>query len=372
MSSEVVRSVPRTSAGQAWREVGLLWVASRVFFEGVALIVVTVHGRVPDDRPGFAGILHHWDSNWFSAVLLHGYFGPSYVDAGTAPARPAFFPGYPLAGRALAWLAGGGQVTSGSAVVALWFVPFVASLVAALFLYRLAAQRFDVAVARWSAGLLLFGPVSVFLVASYSEALYLAFAVGAWWALTRRNHLVAGLLGAGASFTRVNGGFLAVALLVGYVAQQRAAGRRPRPGALAALTTSFVGVAGYLAWLWATTGHATAWFDAQSGRFAHRAVWPWTAAVNQLKQPVVDATWDHKLQSTLEIVAVLGLLAALVVLVRTREWPAAVYLALSLVPFLTNSTYQSLARNSITLFPVTVLAAVVVVRSRDDDGSSSP
>ncbi len=361
MATPAATAVGHRAGG--WREVALLWLLSRLLFEGLALLTVAVAGPAKDREPGFFGLLHHWDSNWFDAIMRAGYFSPSYVDTTTPGARAAFFPGYPLTARGVGWLLGGGDVTTGSGRLALWLVPFVASFVAALFLYRTVEPRFGTAVARWSTGLLLFGPYAVFLAASYSEALFLAFAIGAWWALVNRHPVLAGVLAAGASWSRINGAFLAIALVVLYLQQQRADGKGIRVGDLAGLGISFAGIAGYLGWLWATTGQATFWLHAQAGRFAHQAVWPWVSLYHALKLPVADPRLEYKIQYSAELLAAAVLLAAVIAFVRTREWAAATYVTLSVVSLVTNISYQSLARNSITLFPVLVLAAVIVVRS---------
>ena len=347
-----------------WRDVALLWLLSRVFLEGLALVAVAVGGPARDREPGFFGLLHHWDSNWFDAIMRAGYFGSSSVDSADYGARAAFFPGYPLVARAAAWITGGGDITTGSGRFALWVVPFVASFVAAAFLYHAVLPRFGRAIALWSTGLLLFGPYAVFLAASYSEALFLAFAIGAWWAMARRNPLLAGVLAAGASWVRINGAFLAVALVVLYVQQQRAAGERIRPAALAGLSLSFAGVAGYLGWLWATTGSATFWLHAQSERFGRQGTWPWTALINAIKLPIVDHRFDYRTQRVAELLAAVVLVASVVVFLRVREWAATTYVVLSLVSLVTNVSYLSLARNSLVVFPVFVLGGVLVVRSR--------
>lgn len=346
------------------RDVVLLWLLSHMFFEVVALVAVAVAGPARNREPGFFGLLHHWDSGWFDVIMRDGYFGPNPVDAAHPGARAAFFPGYPLTARAIGWLTGGGELTTTSGRFALWLVPLLASFVAAMFLYRTVEPRFGTAVARWSTAILLFGPYAVFLSASYSESLYLAFAIGAWWALTRNHPVLAGVLAAGASWSRINGAFLAVALVVLYLQQQRAAGARVQVRALAGLLLSFAGVAAYLGWLWARTGQATFWLKAQSEGFAHQAVWPWISLLHALKLPITDGRFAYRVQHSAELVTAALLVVAIVVFVRAREWAATVYVTLSIVSLVTNISYQSLARNGITLFPVLVLAAVVVVRSR--------
>jgi len=58
------------------------------------------------------------------------------------------------------------------------------------------------------------------------------------------------------------------------------------------------------------------------------------------------------------------ILTAILVWIRRRDWPPAVYVGLTLIALITSFTFVSLGRNSLTLFPLTVLAAVTVRRSR--------
>ena len=69
--------------------------------------------------------------------------------------------------------------------------------------------------ARWSVVALAFFPTSFFLGAVYTESLFLAFALGAWWAArVRRDLVLAGLLAAGAAVTRNVGVLLIVPLML--------------------------------------------------------------------------------------------------------------------------------------------------------------
>jgi hypothetical protein len=57
----------------------------------------------------------------------------------------------------------------------MWLVNTVASVTAAVLLWRLVEQRHPPGVARWATVLLLTGPYAVFLVANYSESAFLEF-----------------------------------------------------------------------------------------------------------------------------------------------------------------------------------------------------
>ncbi len=361
--SASVESAPDERVGRRRLiDVVVIWLVSRIVFEAIAVIVAAVHGRASKSQPGFDGLLFNWDSGWFNCILTSGYSGSSCSNP--VGARPSFFPGYPLLGRGIAWVFGGGTVSQSSATFALWLIPFLASFGAAYAIYGLAADRYGRATARWAAALLLLGPYGVFLAASYSEALFLVFGISAWWAATRRQYLLAGLLGAAASFTRVNGVFLALGLLVLYFEQQRRAGRPIRIRELLSLAVSLAGAAAFLIWLWAVRGKPDTWLTAQDKYFGRKGSLPWVTLRHQLADLHNDHRLDYRIQELLELVFAVLLVLLAYLLLRRREWGAATFTVLSLLSLMTSTNYLSLARNSITVFPAVLVAAEAIVRSR--------
>ncbi|HEY5229278.1 MAG TPA: hypothetical protein VIJ11_00115, partial [Galbitalea sp.] len=212
--------------------------------------------------------------------------------------------------------------------------------------------------------LLAFGPYSLFLQASYSESLFLAFAIGAWWAVRTDRWVLGGLLTAGASLTRINGLFLVIALVVLFIAQRRSAGEPYRGRALALAALGLSGVIAYFAYLFATTGDIFAWFEAQAVGW-HRALnWPWVTFTNTVGEALFGHPFDNQLQSSLDIAfAVLALIAVVVMVVR-RQWAQAVFVAATIGPLLTSTTYLSLARNTLVLFPLVILLATALESAR--------
>ena len=159
--------------------------------------------------------------------------------------------------------------------------------------------------------------------------------------------------------------FLGVALLVlWWTRTGPRSGHDRRFRQAAALALSFTGAAGYLIWLWAKTGDISAWTHSQRDVFDRHQEWPWSTLHEFLALLVRDHRSAFVLQHTLEFVAAALMLWALVALVRRAEWAAAVFVALTLASLMTSTSYLSLARNSITLFPLAVLVADVAVHSR--------
>jgi hypothetical protein len=203
-------------------------------------------------------------------------------------------------------------------------------------------------------------PMSLFMAVVYSEALFLALALGAWLLARQGRWWWAGLAAAGTTAVRVNGLFLAGALAVMFLIQlyHRRPGVRWYDGA--ALAIPAVPVAAYFAWLHAQTGSWTAWNDAEKLGWDRRLAAPWTG----LAQGWSDAFLNGRVSvpATADLVAVLIGLVVTVALVVLRRWPEAVYMGLNMTVLLCSTTLTSSGRYTLTWIPMYVLLAEVLAR----------
>ena len=332
-----------------------LWVGTRV-----AAVLLTIGAGwllPPGDRgptPRFLDQWHHWDTDLFRKVAEHGYFSPAYPDR-----AEAFFPGMPTAMRLVHvfvpdWIAAGMVVAA------------LAGAVAVVALHRLGSEDSDEVGRRAVLYLVLF-PYAVFLFAGYSEALFLAFATTAWLAARRGDWWLAGILGAGASFTRVTGIALGVGLGVLYLTQRWPAGgwRSVLRPDLAALVLPALPVLGYLTYLQAKTGHWDAYQRALSEGWGRKTGLPTEGWLN---------TWDLALGSgqsraflwswRAELLAMaVGVLVTVVLLV-TRRWGEAAFVGTNALMLSTSSYYASTVRGLLVWFPAFLLLARLSVRIR--------
>lgn len=334
---------------------GLVFLGSRLLLAATLLVMAAaarqgaVHhewatGTTWLDR--FAG----WDSYHFVRIATLGYLPP-----GLDCCDQAFFPGYPLLMLTLAPLVGGNVTGAGL------LVSVVAGGAAAALLWQLVAddERGGPAAARRAVLLLALAPCGFFLVAVYTEALFLALALGAWLLASRRRWWWAGVLAALAAGVRVNGLFLAAGLVVMYAVQWHRDGR-PRPRAdVLALGLPALGVGAYLAHLHSLTGSWTAWQEAQDEGWERATAMPWTG---------MAASWQSLLDSpdawlaasrAADIVAVLFGVAVCVLLARQRRWPELTYLALAVGVVLCSTLWVSAPRYALTWFPAFVALATL-------------
>ena len=130
-------------------------------------------------------------------------------------------------------------------------ISLIATAFAMYFLYRIAEKLWGLGAARATTLAFAFFPVAFFLNAVYTEALFVGFTAGAYWAgYVRRDLLLAGILGALAAATRNFGVLLLVPLFYEWLRNRREFGWRGPLG----LSFVPVGVIGYALFLWARFG----------------------------------------------------------------------------------------------------------------------
>jgi hypothetical protein len=220
---------------------------------------VASHGGV--DPPGYVDHLGglrdaltapfaRWDSVWYVLISRYGYApGPS----------GAFFPAYPGLVHIVALL-GVGYVAAGVAVS-------VGSLAIALrLLWRLTALELGEGAARFAVLATALFPMAFFFTAVYSESLFLAVSIGAFWMARNGRWAWAGMLGAAAAATRSAGMVILVGLAVIYL-QQPARRRRD----LLWLGLVPLGLGAYVAWLALLGLDPASPFHAQENWFRHFA-----------------------------------------------------------------------------------------------------
>ena len=176
----------------------------------------------PEDQGvGLLGAgLERFDAGWYLAIARSGY--PDHDPDREVPAAAAFFPLFPLlvglVGRAL-----GGMYLLGANVVTL-----VATIVGLAGVHRLVeVETGDDDLARRSLIAIAVFPAAFFLVAPYTESLFLAVSVWALVAARRGRFWRATLLAVAAGLTRNVGVLLALPLALEALRQVRE--RRPGP-----------------------------------------------------------------------------------------------------------------------------------------------
>ena len=283
-----------------------------------------------------------WDSGWYLDIAQFGYSPAIRQDPGILnQANYAFFPLYPVTMRALAPLFGG---------------PFIAGLVVSnvslfvtcLVLMRLVALDHDAMTARRAARYLVLFPTAFILSGVFSESLFLALSVSAFYFVRKDRLLAAGAVGFLASLTRSVGVVLVVPLVVQYWLQRRSLSRGPEPR-VAWLLLAPLGLVCFSAYNFALTGNALAFAQIQSswGR-ALRS--PIMVLVHGLGDPDLDARFS----------AAMTLVAAIAVVAFARRIGVSyALLSLLLIAVPLSTGLQSMPRYLLASFPLPILAATL-------------
>ncbi len=170
---------------------------------------------------GWLEIWNRWDAPHYLDIARQGY-----VSTGEESRWIVFYPLYP-------WLVRVAAFVLRDYLLSAFLVSALASVAAALLLQRLAALDEDERTARAAVFFMLAFPTAYFLHVGYTESLFMALALGSFLAARRRAWHVAGILGALAALTRVNGLLLIPALAAeayARVPRRRADGSRARSG----------------------------------------------------------------------------------------------------------------------------------------------
>lgn len=295
------------------------------------------------------GVWPRWDGVHHLNLAMRGYFDLSVGDS-------VFYPLYAGLTRLAAFLTGGEFISTGLVVSTL------ATIAVLTFIKQLGDRTFGEKAGTWAAVALAVYPMSVFLIAPFTESLFLALTLGAFLTAYDKKWWLAALLALLASLTRGPGMAASLAFAVMAWMQWKAAGGKLRVDTwlamLAASIAPIVGGAGFLLW------RARAGFppitDVLAEYVGTRVVDPFTG----LARAVVQWAQVRDLPTTLDVVSVLlfiGITVLMFVRPRWRKWELVAYMAGSLVVLLSRSTegaasLKSISRYVLVLFPAFLLA----------------
>ncbi|HEX8917234.1 MAG TPA: mannosyltransferase family protein, partial [Chloroflexota bacterium] len=335
-------------------------------FVSVRLQPVTIVGGdwlnllIHSGRPwsDLLSIWQRWDALWYQQIATHGY----HAGDGTV----AFQPLYPLLARIVS------LPLLGSIVLAELLVSSAAFFGAMWLLYHTALLDTDHSTSRLTVLLTALFPVGFFLLAPYTESLYLLLTLAAFWFARSGRPWLAGFAAMGAGLTRTFGGiFMVLPLAYEYLRRRDerkgAAGDSPPGGLLQSgfgLLASTLPVVGLIALALYQKGIV----GEQRSPLALQSYWG-NRVVSPL-HPVPDSV-SH-IVHTADMVEVLNLACllsfAVLALLAVRYLPltyalyALPYLALMFSRESLLSPLESVARYMLVLFPCMIVLALGLAR----------
>lgn len=299
------------------------------------------------------GIWGRWDTLWYVEIANHGY---------TCYGSTAFMPLYPLLMRGL------GTVLGGNMLAAALVISSIASYAACYLLYQLAQELTgSSAIAKASVISLALFPTSFFLMAGYTEALFLALAIGSYLAARRGYWLVAGTLVALATLTRLQGIILLVPLGLELWLIHRNDLRRWQ--SWFGLGIAPAALALYVMFIWLTQSILPPWEPLSSTNSPWRLhyAWPWQGIAQDIgaliSQHDLSLIFSFKLLDPLT-----ALLFALCTIVAFRRLnvPLATFLAVmwfsSSIKVTADGYTTSISRYMLALFPAFIILGMVISR----------
>jgi hypothetical protein len=355
--------VSRVAADPAVRRALLIVVVLRVGLGLAAWVGLMVAGPavipgrpLPEPAGGLGAALvdpwQRWDSWHFEAIATGGYPRGS-LDV-------AFLPLYPLLMRATLPLAGG------SAAVGGMLVSTLAAVAGLVLVHRRVAADLGEAIAGRTVLFLGLAPTAMFLIAPYTEALFLSLSAGAFVAMRSRRWTICGGLIAAAALTRPQGLLLLLPAAVECLPEVFAGWRRRRLGIRPAhLLLGLVPLLAFAAWVgWTARVVGVTPFGAEELGWGGHPAWPWQGLVDGLGS---TGAYPGPLYNAVTVAAWLALTG---VLVRRRDRvPASytAYAAVSLVPIVFReegfgNPWASAPRFALVVFPLFVSLALLTER----------
>jgi hypothetical protein len=387
---------------QSWRP--LLTIAGIWFAWAVVLVTfqALVPGRISLDRPdrvlewtaNETGLRSHrdqpnlldptlagqvaWDSEFYISISVAGYDDPTVrtmaPDDGSAPIslNYAFMPLYPILMRAVALPIGVlGLNPIATAAVAGVVVSLLAALAAMIALFSLARRYLGDAGGVRAATYLVVFPTGFFLAQVYTEALFLALALGTLALLDERRMLPAAGLAVLATWTRPIGIALVIPLVLAVLMplwHDRRTGTRPsRRGIVVGLVAVGAPLVAY--GLWATSPLGARFATVEREYFGQQLLaigtsWDaWTSVLGRIGQAGIDT----QIYYGLELFAIVLALIATAWAFRRAPGLALFGLVALLVP-LTSGAPQSLIRYVLAIPAIFLLLARLGSRPAFDRG----
>lgn len=288
---------------------------------------------------GWLQIWNRWDAVHYLRLAEKGYSA-----TGEQRLSLAFFPLYP-------WLVRAVQFIARDVHLAAFIVSGIASIAAGWLLQRLARLDESKAGARNAVWFLVIFPTSFFLHIGYSESTFLALTIGCFLAARTNRWALAGLLGACASLTRLNGLLLIPALTVEAISQYRTTRRLdPRWLWIAIVALGFLG---YL-WLnYSVTGDPFAFTKIQSEHWYKKLTPPWIG----IRDVYLRTAGENAIEGLHELFFIVLLFVLLIWSVLRQRPSYAVWIGCNWLLINSTAFVLSVPRYAITLFPIFILLA---------------
>jgi len=390
-ATHVEQDQPRgTTFSEVMRDALLPYAASRLVLVAVGLVAnfyllpMTVNSGLRAPFPQVFWLMwQRFDSDFYLNIAQSGYGQPAFGEAGGVDW--VFLPLYPLLMAGLGSILGG----SGTAfVLAGVLISNTAGLAAATYLYLLVRDEWSREVAQRVVLYLAFFPMSFYLSAVYTEALFLALAVACLYHARRQSWWIAALCGGLAAASRPQGIVLIVPLAWEY-SRVLSARYAPPPAQLdgpwrvrasirvrcyvrglilasrelrnwftaASLALVPAGLVSFMLYGFAQTGDLLIFFRVSDETWGRALSFPWHALSDAVRHPMLGDPMNYSFW-LLNLPLAIIFLACVILSFRYLPAVYAIYTAVMVVLPLSATVLMSLGRLYLVVFPAFVLLAL--------------
>jgi Gpi18-like mannosyltransferase len=310
--------------------------------------VQSIAGHLSPNAHPFVNMWARWDGGWYLDIAKHGYrFVPG------EQSNVAFFPLYPYLFRFVGYVI---PIKTDAGWLSLGvIVSNTAFFVALVCLYKLVHLDYDRATAARAVLYLCIFPTTLFLSAVYSESLFLALVIGAFYCARANRWIAAGILAAAATLCRPVGLLVIVPLAFEYMSQREFHWRRIQPGFFA-LTFSPLALVAYLSLLRWRFGSWNIISKAQASEGWNRSLTPpWNTLLNSLHH-ITSSSGYH---GAFEFFFTLALLGLTVFACFRLRLSYAIYSVVSVLFITSWGDLTSAPRFGLVIFPLVIGLALL-------------
>jgi hypothetical protein len=295
----------------------------------------------------FISLWNHWDAPHYVDIAKNGY-----TNVGEGRYFIVFMPMYPLLIRLLASLTGNYEV---SAIL----ISNFASLLAGLYLYKLTKIDYPDSTALKSVFYFFIFPTSYFLIAGYTESLFLVLTIGCFYYARRGSWFSAGMMGMLASATRITGLILIPSLICEFLSQKSKTESKSVKNAI------FIGMIGfgfiaYLMLNYAVFGNIFAFLEVQREHWFKHLAPPWDGLLGALWGIFGRDPAGKMLVGGAELVfGLFGLFCILYAFVTKLRLSYSIYMLLTWLTVASTSFWLSMPRYMLSMFPIFIVLAII-------------
>jgi hypothetical protein len=298
-------------------------------------------GTLFDQSETWQTLWNRWDATHYLRLAEKGY-----TATGEGRFSIVFYPLYP-------WLVRGVALISRNYFWAALVVSAAASVCAGLLFRRTVELDHPAKVARLAVWFLFIFPTAYFLHIGYTESLFLALVLGSVLAARKQFWAVAGILGALACFTRVNGLLLVPTLMVEAWLQYRVARRFDWRWLW--IAAAALGFAGYLLINYRVTGDPLTFTKIMEKQWYKKLAPPW-AGIRDVWLRIPHFNLTEGLHEFVFIV--FSFLCTVWCWIKLRP-TYAVWMTLNWLLINSTTYVVSVPRYCLTLFPIFILLALL-------------